>query len=130
MLDTNVLVSFAIFRSPTIRSVVEDAALRNELVIPTFVLDELRDVITRKWPARLTAVNRFIDAVPHQVVETPKGASDNPYGIRDPNDAPVIASAIAGGVDVLVTGDRDFEDLPLERPVIVTPSQYVERFLG
>ena len=41
---------------------------------------------------------------------------------------PVLYTAIAEDVDVLVTGDKDFGDVEIERPDILTPSEFIERF--
>jgi hypothetical protein len=38
---------------------------------------------------------------------------------------PVLAAAIAAGIDIFVTGDKDFDGLALQRPLILTPAQYV-----
>lgn len=52
MLDTNVLISYLIFNSRTIDAVVEDVVSNHDLVIPTYVIGELREVVRRKWPRR------------------------------------------------------------------------------
>ena len=39
-----------------------------------------------------------------------------------------LDTAVAEDVDVLVTGDKDFDDVTLERPDILTPSEFIERF--
>ena len=43
-------------------------------------------------------------------------------------DYPVIYTAIVEAVDILITGDRDFENLDIERPEIMTPNVFLERF--
>lgn len=50
--------------------------------------------------------------------------------IRDIKDYPVIYTAIIEGVDILITGDKDFEELQLETPEIMTPAEFTDRFLG
>lgn len=52
MLDTNVLISYLIFNSRTIDAVAEDVVSNHDLVIPTYVIGELREVVRRKWPRR------------------------------------------------------------------------------
>ena len=32
-------------------------------------------------------------------------------------------------VDILVTGDKDFSDIDIEKPEIMSPAQFMERFL-
>ncbi|MBR3225901.1 MAG: hypothetical protein IKF78_11335 [Atopobiaceae bacterium] len=52
------------------------------------------------------------------------------FEIRDPMDYPVLYSAIICNADVFVTGDRDFEDVRLEKPRILSPAEYVRRYLA
>ena len=49
--------------------------------------------------------------------------------MRNPKDIPVLAQAIAGKVDVLVTGDKDFQGLGIDTPIIITPTQYVSWYM-
>lgn len=45
---------------------------------------------------------------------------------RDPKDAPILATLISAGADVLVSGDRDLLELRGEYP-IQTPAEFVRR---
>lgn len=44
-------------------------------------------------------------------------------------DYPVLYTAIIEDVDVLVTGDKDFTNIDIEKPEIMSPAQFMERFL-
>jgi len=47
--------------------------------------------------------------------------------VRDADDARILAEAVAGGADVVVTGDRDLLDLADRSPLrIVTPRVFWE----
>ena len=128
MLDTNVLVSYFVFGSPTIGAVVEDVAMNHELLLSTFVIDEFREVVRRKWPDRALAAELFLQKASFETVVTPLVMDEGLFEIRDECDYPVLYSAIAGFADVLVTGDKDFADVDVESPVIVTPAEYVSRY--
>ena len=128
MFDTNVLISYFAFGSPTIARVVEDVALNHELLLSTFVIDEFRDVVARKWPDRALAAEQFLQRASFETVVTPLIMEEGLFDIRDECDYPVLYSAIIGFADVLVTGDKDFDAIALETPEIVKPAEYVERF--
>jgi predicted nucleic acid-binding protein len=56
-----------------------------------------------------------------------KGAAGLDVTVRDPDDARIIAEAVAGSADVMVTGDRDLLDLAAHSPVrIVNPRGFWE----
>jgi predicted nucleic acid-binding protein len=57
-------------------------------------------------------------------VYTPVLADQEPLSIRDPADYPVLYSAIVEDVDVLISGDKDFFEVEVEKPEIVTSSEY------
>lgn len=61
---------------------------------------------------------------------TPKMISQPIVQIRDIKDYPVIYTAIMEEVDVLITGDKDFEDLGLEIPEILTPKAFIEKYVN
>lgn len=130
MLDTNVLISYAIFTSRSIARVVEDAALNHELLLSTYVIDEFREVVARRWPSRAAAVERFLVRAPFETIVTPRIMEEGLFEIRDELDYPVLYSAMVGFADVFVTGDKDFADVDVETPEIVTPAQYLERYVG
>ena len=44
-------------------------------------------------------------------------------------DYPVLYTAIIEEVDLLVTGDKDFSDIDIGKPEIMSPAQFMERFL-
>jgi predicted nucleic acid-binding protein len=45
--------------------------------------------------------------------------------IRDPKDQPILNAAIVGGVDVILTGDKDFLCLDLDYPKPMTVTQFL-----
>lgn len=119
-LDTNVLVSAFATRG-LCADVLRVVLAEHTLVTSNLVLRELRRVLrTRiKLPGQtIDEIETFLRE--HEVSSDPDSPSDLP--IRDDDDRWVLASAIAGTVDVLVTGDRDLLDVAAEAPVrIVNP---------
>ena len=50
-----------------------------------------------------------------------------PEATRDPKDDPLVACAVEGAADYLVSGDRDLLDLgETENTRMVTPREFVE----
>lgn len=43
-------------------------------------------------------------------------------------DLSIIVSALISDVDILITGDKDFFDVGMDKPNIVTPREYLERY--
>ncbi len=41
-------------------------------------------------------------------------------------DTNVVISAILSDSDILITGDKDFEDIKVKKPLIFTPTEYFE----
>ena len=72
--------------------------------------------------SRLSALEMFITATGFEVL--PVGAPG--VVMRDAADQPILDAAIAGAVDVIVTGDKDFLALAIDRPLILTAREYVD----
>ena len=78
--------------------------LEHELIVGEIVLDELRETLR----TRITLPKKSIDEIEGlvreaTVVEKPRKHLG--LKITDPDDEWVVASAVAGAADVLVTGD-------------------------
>jgi putative PIN family toxin of toxin-antitoxin system len=115
VLDTNVLVSALHFGGRP-RSLLEDV-LRGDhlLIIGPAILGELEDVLveTCDWTSdRAAAVRAELEAIAEVV--TPVEIS---RVCRDPDDDQILAIAVVGAVDALVTGDGDLLVLGAHRGV-------------
>jgi putative PIN family toxin of toxin-antitoxin system len=119
-LDTNVLVGAFATRG-LCADVLRVILAEHCLVTGEVVLAELRRALKRKLklPAEMvTAIEEFLRE--YEVVAKPSKPSE--IEVRDPDDRWILATAVAGRVDILVTGDRDLLDLGTRAPVrIVDP---------
>ncbi len=75
MLDTNVLLSVLLFPGERMDRMMRCIFERHRLVLSSFVLDELADVVERKVPSKAKAVDRSISA---SVSGVPSGHSPRP----------------------------------------------------
>jgi putative PIN family toxin of toxin-antitoxin system len=129
MIDTNVLISAFVLSSSYLSRMVESIIECHTIVLPTYVVDELKRVTKRKFPAKSGLLESFLCGLPFELVYTPEKIDKSKYpDIRDAKDLPVLVSAIVEDVDVLISGDADFAPLEMERPEILTPKDFVEKY--
>ena len=124
-LDTNVLVAAFATRG-LCPDVLRTVLAEHDLVIGEVIRADLRRTLVAKLklpPDRVDAVEAVLATVPI----IPKPAEPSPLAIRDPADRWILATAIAGAADVLVTGDRDLLTVTAESPIpIVEPRAFWE----
>ena len=69
----------------------------------------------------------FFDGISFEEFKSPDKVDENKYPkIRDINDLPILVSAILSDADILLTGDKDFEYVKIDKPLIFTPTKYCE----
>ena len=69
----------------------------------------------------------FFDGISFEEFNSPEKMDEKQYPkIRAIKDLPVLASAILSDSDILVTGDKDFEDVKIDKPLIFTPTKYFD----
>ena len=125
-LDTNVLVSAYTARG-ICNDLVRHILAEHELLTGEVNIHEFRRILREKFKASA----RLVAAVEAElrdetVIPKPRAPSDLP--IRDKDDAWVLASAVLGGADMLVTGDADLLAVAKRAPLpIVDPRGCWER---
>ena len=93
------------------------------------MIEELRLVMERKFPAKRKFFDRFFMELPFELVYTPKELDWNEFPeMRDVKDSPILATAIMEGIDVFLTGDKDFLVLDVETPEILTMKDFLEQY--
>lgn len=120
LLDTNVLVA-ALIAHGTCSDVLEHCVRHHVVISSQPLLDELRDVLTRKFRQRAADVRatvRLFEATFTIVTPVPL---ESP-ACRDADDDVVLATARAGECAAILTGDQDllildpFQGIRLLRP--------------
>lgn len=129
MLDTNVLISALLFPGSKMDAMMNCIFTQHQLVLSSYVVDELKSVIKRKFPSREIATNKLLMMMSFEYVYTPNEIESGLFNIRDGKDYPVLYTAIIENVDILVTGDKDFLDLDIGKPKIMNPTEFMNRFL-
>ncbi len=129
MLDTNILISAFIFKSKLISEIIDRLAIKYKTVICSYVIDELHEVVEKKFANRSADLEDFLTKLPFEYFYTPKIIPKHDlFKIRDVDDEKVLYSAILADVDILITGDKDFSDIDIERPEILTPNKFLDRY--
>jgi putative PIN family toxin of toxin-antitoxin system len=127
MLDTNVLISAFVFQSKHMTDMIDALTEKHTIVLSSYVIEELKMVVAEKFSHKSGCLGRFLTNLPFEFVYTPDTLDAKKYPVlRDSDDMPVLATAILEDVDVLLTGDKDFENLGLERPIILTPARFMQ----
>lgn len=119
-LDTNVLVSAYATRG-LCDDILHAVLAEHQLVIGEAAISETRRVLRKK--IRLsTEVVAEVEAFLRQQAAVIADPPPLLIRLRDPDDLVILAEALAGKADVLVTGDRDLLEIAAHAPLpIVTP---------
>ena len=120
-LDSSVLIAANISRAGTCAELLEDLLLHHELVISEFILDELHRKLIEKFHFPRRDVDQIVSFLRRvSIVVVP---ADLPADLcRDPEDIPVLGTAVSGKCALLISVDRDLldmqtiQDIPIVRP--------------
>ena len=94
-----------------------------------YVVDELKDVVDRKFPNMVGELDSFLTTLSFTLAYTPNQLPTGLFEIRDISDAPILYTAIIEGIDVLLTGDKDFDDVEVDMPDIMTVAEFEKGYM-
>jgi putative PIN family toxin of toxin-antitoxin system len=122
--DTNVYVAEALLGGAAEQMVVATRAARWRVFASEYVMDEIQRVLVDRlgFSRRLGYLTRIRVRRRSKIVVPP---ASRHYVPHDPTDSPVLAAALAAGVDWLVTNDRHLLALnPYHGVRIVSMTEY------
>ena len=126
MLDNNVLVSAFISRAGICAEALQAVLTTHRLVLGSTVLVEYERVLAKKMRVPAPRARDAVTFLASQaeVIQPTKPAT---WPLRDPDDRWVVAAALEGHVDVLITGDRDILDDPQTELRTLRPQEFLEQ---
>ena len=125
-LDTNVLVSAFTTRG-ICADVVTVVVAEHQLVLGESVLAELTRVLSDKMKVPAPTIEEA-ESFLRQQAAVVSHRTEPDVELRDPDDLPVLAEALEGLADVLVTGDRELLEITHDLPInILSPRGFWER---
>lgn len=124
-LDTNVLVAAFAARG-LCADVLRAVLTEHELVLGEVILAEFRRVLKSKFRVPADRVESA-EAAFAGVEILPKPKEPVQLALRDRADRWIVATAVLGAADVLVTGDRELLEVAVEAPLpILAPRAFWE----
>ena len=119
--DTNVLYAALTARAGLCAKLFELCLARHTIVLSQHILSELRRHLAGKAKLNDEQLAAALAAV-SDAAEVVAPSSVDESACRDTDDLPVLGTALAGGAETIVTGDRDLLDLVRFQQVsIVSP---------
>lgn len=108
MVDTNVILS-AIIKPDSIPSeVLFHVSEKEELFLCQSILNECFEVSKRRFPSKQGVLSTLFENLRFTLATE---SLHQGVDIRDIKDQPILNSAIANGMDILISGDHHFLEL-------------------
>lgn len=131
LIDTNILISTSLFPASIVAEAYAKATSEPfHAMVCDYSINEMRRVYNRKFPNRITSMDRFLALLllSVEVVITPPEelAVKEELAIRDTKDRSILRSAIISKAEYLLTGDKDFLESGLRKPIIIAPSDFLK----
>ena len=123
VLDSNVLIAAFVARG-VCADLLEHAVCVHDPATSDFILDEVHSKLREKIRVTKLQADQAVKLLRSRF-EVAEPAAIDEEACRDPNDLPVLGTAVAARCDVLVSGDKDLLELETFRGIrIVSPGAF------
>ena len=128
MLDTNILISAFVFKSKKMNELIYKLSKEHEIIICSYTIEELKELVSTKFKVTQRDLDEFLQNFPFDLVYSPTSVENKLFEIRDKDDYIILHTAIIEDVDVFLTGDKDFDDVDIEKPEIMNVTEFLEKY--
>lgn len=122
LIDTNILISAILFPNSRVAKTLLYVTQYHNVVLCDKNVSELRDVLSREKPEILLDAEILLVEMSYELI--PATYHINQV-IRDAKEQPILNAAIIADVDIILTGDKDFLCLDIEKPKCMTINDFL-----
>ena len=126
LVDTNVLISAMIFDGRVLRllkHLLKFTHRNINVLVSEYVDNEFKTTLSKKWPASVAKVYSDYRSMKFIFCESSPKLTGM---LRDTKDIPVLSDAIYHDADIILTGDKDFLESGITRPLIYSPAMLAD----
>lgn len=124
VLDTNVLIAALIARG-VCHDLLEHCVLRHTLLTSDFILNETREKLVEKFQYSRDLADEAVSLLRSRMMVVASETLDRKV-CRDPDDDNILAAAVSGKCECIITGDKDLLVLNAYQGVrIVSPRDFI-----
>ena len=124
VLDTNVLIAALIARG-VCHDLLEHCVLRHTLITSAFILNETYEKLTEKFGYATDLADEAVNLLRLRM-KLVAAAKLERQVCRDPDDDNILATAVSGKCDCIITGDQDLLVLKAYEGIdIFSPREFI-----
>ncbi len=128
VLDTNVLIS-AIISNGRSAEVLDYCIVNHTVMTSDYILEELREKLTDKFDYTADEAMAACNVIRRQSTVVKAGTLPTRVS-RDPDDDNILAAAVEGQTDFIVTGDKDLLVLKEYQGIPILTPRAFQDFIG
>ena len=128
MLDTNILISAFVFKSKKMNELIYKLSKEHEIIICSYTVQELKELIDTKFKVSQKDLDEFLKIFPFNLVYSPTSVDNKLFNIRDKDNYIILHTAIIEDVDIFITGDKDFDDIDIDKPEVMNATEFLEKY--
>jgi putative PIN family toxin of toxin-antitoxin system len=131
VVDTNILVSFAIRPNPDFERIFDHIAAHCVSLVSEGTIAELFDVLTRDKFRRYIPLDQSIEYVEWYFgASEPVIVAEHVIACRDPKDDKFLSLAVAGKADCIIAGDQHLLEMVKFRGIpVYRPAEFIRLFI-
>jgi len=130
IVDANIIISAGLFPESNVGKALAHIVKNHKLVLCQYTLNELKNVFKKKFPKRIEYFNKFIKELKYELIDMDIKEYTKYPQLRDVDDMPLLAHAIEAKTDVLITGDKDFDNVKIKTPKVMKPMEYIGKYMN